>query len=55
MDLYTCSVCGKPASIDEGIITRTCEHSDAAVTANLVATVYGESSVNQEELESVKS
>ena len=46
--MYSCSVCGKSVSLDGDTIIRECEHSNSAVNADLIATVYGESSMNQD-------
>lgn len=44
--LYECSVCGKSVKVKsveggEPIITRTCEHNDAAIWANRKVTLRG--------------
>lgn len=41
--MYTCSICGVVITKDEFVAgTRSCSHKDAAVHANMTATVYGE-------------
>ena len=41
---YQCAECGAPATVDAGLIVRSCDH-EGAVTASMSATVYGESSL----------
>ena len=46
MTTYECAECGKPVECKDGetevIFTRSCEHTEAAILANMTATVYGE-------------
>lgn len=47
--MYSCSVCGKPVTLnDDNSLSRECEHNDATVIADMSATVYGTSSLNEE-------
>lgn len=38
----TCAECGQPVTVQDGEITRTCEHAESGVIASVTATVYGE-------------
>lgn len=40
-NLYTCSACGKPAELKDGKVVRECEHSTAAIHANVSARAVG--------------
>ena len=44
--MYRCEVCNVPAVLIEGTVIRPCEHQEAAVIADMVATVYGEGGCN---------
>lgn len=39
---YTCATCRASVSVVDGLITRTCAHSESAVLADMEATAYGE-------------
>jgi hypothetical protein len=42
MTTFTCKECGEPVIVEEdGTKTRTCEHKDAVILANLVSSVFG--------------
>lgn len=43
--VYTCADCGMGVIIHDGAIIRACGHEEAAVTASLSATCYGESEI----------
>jgi hypothetical protein len=45
--MYSCSVCKKAVLVDSktGKITRTCEHTNAAVAANISAHARGKGGV----------
>ncbi len=45
---YTCTICNAPAEVNDGQITRTCEHDGGGIAASLKATVYGQGSLNRE-------
>lgn len=48
--MLKCAICGAQVSQDnDGALVRTCDHSEATVIAELVATAYGASHVNDEE------
>jgi hypothetical protein len=38
---YKCAECGRPATVENGEIERTCEHADAGVAADMEAVAYG--------------
>lgn len=44
MTTYTCSACGKPATVAAGVVLRTCACA-AGVTAHLTATATGRGGV----------
>jgi hypothetical protein len=48
---YICSGCGKAVIVTEEEIIRICEHNDAPVIANLSATCYSLSTLEQMALE----
>lgn len=39
--LYTCAECGEPVIVFNGNSFKTCEHTEAAVIANMQAVVRG--------------
>lgn len=43
---YQCAECGKPVECkdadDAVVFVRSCDHTEAAILANMEATVYGE-------------
>lgn len=41
---YSCSACGAAASVRDGAVVRTCDHS-VAVFAHMSGTAYGQSSL----------
>ena len=42
--MYACSECGSPATVEDGVVTRTCDH-DAPVTASASVTLHGKGGV----------
>jgi hypothetical protein len=42
MNIYKCSVCGKPVVVTKDKSVKTCNHVAAPIIANLSATVYGQ-------------
>lgn len=44
---YKCAECGAPATVDDGLVVRSCEH-EGAVTASVSATVYGQATLAKE-------
>ena len=42
---YRCSECEMPVVMHEGHVIRACPHKEAAVTASLSATCYGEAEI----------
>lgn len=43
--LYLCAECNDPVFLIDGIVYRPCGHNNAAVLANLQATVRGQGAV----------
>ena len=41
---YSCSACGAAATVRDGVLVRTCDHS-VAVLAHMSGTAYGQSSL----------
>jgi len=39
--MFKCKICNKPARLDNGVITRSCEH-ESVVIADMEAVAYGE-------------
>ena len=39
--IYTCKECGAPAGVVDGIVAKSCDHSDAPVVAHLSAVARG--------------
>jgi hypothetical protein len=42
MHAYYCAACQMPASVKDGAVVRTCNHTKAPVVAPRTATLYGE-------------
>lgn len=45
---YTCEVCGKECTVENGEIKRECEHTDKGVVANCKAVCVGVGRMNKE-------
>ena len=45
MTRFSCSECGAPAALSNGILSRTCSHETASIIASLQATAYGSASL----------
>lgn len=43
---YYCAVCGKEATLFDGVIERTCEHDNEPIIAEMEAVAYGVSSMD---------
>ena len=39
---YACSRCGLPVTPENGVLVRSCVHSDASVVVTMEAQLYGE-------------
>jgi Fe2+ or Zn2+ uptake regulation protein len=46
-DNLKCAECGATVTITDGEVTRTCEHTEAAIIADIKAVTYGKSSLEQ--------
>ena len=49
MNNFKCKVCGAPVQIEGDKITRSCDHKDAGVLADMSAHARGLASFNREE------
>lgn len=39
--MYKCSVCGAEVDVKDAVIVRNCEHSEAPIVADMIATCQG--------------
>jgi len=44
-NIHKCAECGEEVKVEGDVITRTCEHTEAAITADMEAVAYGKSSL----------
>ena len=42
---YYCAICGAEVTLFDGMIERTCEHTESTIIAEMEAVAYGESRV----------
>lgn len=40
--MYKCADCGAEVTLVDGVLVKTCEHAEAAVLADMQATVHGD-------------